>query len=159
MIGTIPSFSDPYITVTKSTNVDGLKITMDTVMPTTAQYYTLEAVVNYVSGKSQTINTNIVVLEDGSPIIQSTNQLLYGPINTAWTAQFGSAIGRNNLYKIDLMSITHDIDFSVSSGLGNFVTSVNDYLFKYLLNCEGITIDGCSNLEMTSNYISGNDKN
>jgi hypothetical protein len=70
--------------------------------------------------------------------------LLYSPINTAWTAQFGSTIGKNSLYKIDLLTITHEIDFSASPSLGSFVTSVNDYLFKYLVNCEGIIMDGCS---------------
>lgn len=159
MSDTVPSFSDQYITVEKSNNVDGFKITMDTVMPPTAQHYELEAVVNYISGKTQTVSTNIVVQEDGSPIVQSTNQQLYTPINTAWTAQFGSSIGKNNLYKVDLLAITHDIDFSTSPQLNNFVTSVNDYLFKYLENCEGIIIDGCTLLQMTDNYIAGENKN
>ena len=159
MSDTVPSFSDQYITVEKSNNVDGFKITMDTVMPSTAQHYELEAVINYISGKTQTVSANIVVQEDGSPIVQSTNQQLYTPINTAWTAQFGSSIGKNNLYKVDLLAITHDIDFSTSTQLNNFVTSVNDYLFKYLENCEGIIMDGCTLLQITDNYIAGENKN
>jgi hypothetical protein len=45
------------------------------------------------------------------------------------------------------MALTHEIDFSTSGAdLLNLVTYNNDYLFKYLMNCEGIILDGCTSL-------------
>lgn len=153
------SFTDPYITVRKSTNVDGMKITADSAIPSTAQYYTLVGRVLYSSGHTIDVTATLVIQDDSSIIVSSAKTSMYNPINAAWTAQFGSAIGKNSLYKIDLMALTHGIDFSTSGvDLPNFVTYNNDYLFKYLINCEGLILDGCTSLT-TETTISGNSVN
>lgn len=92
----------------------------------------------------------IVVQADTVAIVQSTKTTVYNPINAAWTTQFGSGIGRNNIYKIDLMALTQPIDFSSQGAdLLNLQTYNKSYLFKYLPNCRGIILDGCTAL--TSN--------
>lgn len=153
------NFIDPYITVRKSTNVDGMKIAADSAIPSTAQYYTLVGRVLYSSGHTIDVTATLVIQDDSSIIVSSAKTSMYNPINAAWTAQFGSAIGKNSLYKIDLMALTHEIDFSTSGvDLPNFVTYNNDYLFKYLINCEGLVLDGCTSLT-TETTISGNSVN
>ena len=43
------------------------------------------------------------------------------------------------------MILTQPIDFStVGADLPSMVTSNGSYLFRYLPNCEGINLDGCS---------------
>ena len=156
----LENFTDPYISITKSTSVDGIKITADAAMPLTMQLYTLQATATFTSGHQVVVNNTIVVQEDFDIIVSSAKTTMYNPINNAWTAQFGSAIGKNSLYKIDLMALTHEIDFSVSGAdLPNLVTYNNDYLFKYLINCEGIILDGCTSLQNTAESIAGTDKN
>jgi hypothetical protein len=122
--------------------------------------YTLQATVTFTSGNQVTVTNTIVIQEDFDIIVSSAKTTMYNPINNAWIAQFGSAIGKNSLYKIDLMVLTHEIDFSVSGAeLPNLVTYNNDYLFKYLINCEGIILDGCTSLQNTAESIAGTDKN
>ena len=137
-----------------------MKISADAAMPSTPQFYTLSARVLFTSGRTINITNTLVIQEDFDIIVSSAKTNMYNPINTAWTAQFGSAIGKNSLYKIDLMAITNEIDFSTQGiDLPNFVTYNNDYLFKYLLNCEGIIMDGCSVIENTNDNIVGSNKN
>lgn len=163
----LSNFSDPYIRVFKSTstitdaygNNDCMSIIADSAMPAEAKLYTLRAVVSYVSGAIRTVTTNIVIQDDQSAIVQAVKAQLYNPINTAWEAQFGSTFGSNNFYKVDLMALTHEIDFSTQgANLNNFVTYNNSYLFKYLPNCQGIIADGCTSIESTSESISDTDK-
>ena len=116
-------------------------------MPNTAQLYTLTATVLFTSSKTETITFTLVVQDDTTAIVSSSKTTMWNPISAAWTAQFGSAFAKNNMFKIDLMALTHEIDFSSSgSDLPNLVTYNNDYLFKYLVNCEGIILDGCTSL-------------
>lgn len=156
----IENFVDPYITVTKSTNVDGFKITADAAMPAEMQLYTLTAHIVFTSGRQATVTNNLIVQEDYDIIVSSTKTTMYNPINDAWIAEFGSGIGKNNLYKVDLAALHHEIDFSTQGAeLTNFVTYNNDYLFKYLINCEGIILDGCTSLELENQNITGSNKN
>lgn len=153
-------FVDPYISVSKSTSVDGIKISADSAIPETAQFYTLTADVLFTSGYQQTVSTTIVVQDDTSIIVPSSKPTLFNPLNATWESQFGSPIGKNNMYKVDLLAIHDTVDFSSQGAdLLNFVTYVNDYLFKYLINCEGIILDGCSVITNTSESIAGTDKN
>lgn len=155
----LDNFIDSYIKVTKSNTVDGIKITADTAIPSTPQLYNLQADVLFVSGRTIVVNTTIVIQEDSDIIVSSSKATMYNPINTAWTAQFGSPINKNSLYKVDLMALAHEIDFSTQGAdLLNLVTYNNDYLFKYLTNCEGIILDGCTQLQREDQTISGADK-
>lgn len=156
----LSNFVDPYIRVSKSTTVDGLKIIADSAIPSDPQLYTLRAIVSFVSGSQQTITATLVVQEDVEAIVQSVKTSMFNPLNTAWEAQFGAPIGKNSMYKVDLMALQHEVDFSTEgANLLNFVTSNNSYLFKYLTNCEGIIMDSCTAIENTANSITGTDKN
>jgi len=98
----------------------------------------------------------LVVQYDNDIIVSSAKVSMFNPINAAWEAQFGAPLGRNNMYKVDLMALRHSIDFtSYTSELPNFTTYNNDYLFKYLMNCEGIIMDGCTLI--TSNVTINSD--
>jgi hypothetical protein len=144
----------------KSTTTSGIKITVDSAMPEDPKFYTLTARAVFTSGYEQTSTINIVVQQDSDIIVPASKSSMFNPLNTTWETQFGSPIGKNNMYKVDLMAITDVVDFSASgSELPNFVTYNNDYLFKYLINCEGIIIDGCTSLQNTADAITGSDKN
>ena len=156
----VNTFTDPYLRVAKSTSVNGIKITEETTIPSDTHLYTLEADVCFNSNRHEIITVTLVVQSDVDAIVASSKTTMFNPLNATWTAQFGSAFGRNNMYKIDLMAITDVVDFSTSgSDLPNFVTYNNDYLFKYLVNCEGIIIDGCTSLQNTADAITGTNKN
>lgn len=143
----LEQFRDAYLTVRKSTTTDGIKITADAAIPATTQLYTLTAVVLFASGKTETIVNKLVVQDDMAGIVASAKPSLYNPLADAWYSQFGTAFSKNNFYKIDLMAITDNVDFSsYSSSVTNFITSVNDSVLNYLINCEGIIIDNCTTL-------------
>lgn len=145
------NFTDNYISLSKSNTVDGIKITVDGFIPEDAKLYKLTARTLFISGDTMTCSANIVVQNDTSAVVQSTKTTLYNPINTAWTAQFGSAIGKNSIYKVDLMALTQTIDFSSQgTDLLNFQTYNGSYLFKYLPNCQGLILDGCTTLTNTT---------
>jgi len=51
---------------------------------------------------------------------------MYSALNDAWTTQFGSALGKNNFYKVDLMALNTEVDFSsYASGLASLTTYDN----------------------------------
>ena len=144
------NFTDDYISLSKSTTTNGIKIVADGFVPEDAKFYRLTATALFASGDTIACTSTLVVQSDMSPIVQSTKTTMYNPINATWTAQFGSPIDRNNIYKIDLVAITNTIDFSSQGAdLLNLQTYNNSYLFKYLPNCQGIILDGCTTL--TSN--------
>jgi len=129
-------------------------------MPTNdaMEFYTVSAVTRFVSGKEITAAATIVVSDDVLSIVQS-NQVLYNPVNDTYTTQFGSPIGRNYIYKMDLYALNGTIDFTnYVSTLPNLVTANGSYLFKYLPNVTGIILDGFTSLTNTSNSIQDNDK-
>lgn len=151
---------DDYITASKS-NTNGIILSADTAMPSNDDLiiYKLEAEVLFKSGYKIQAYRNIILGDDSSPIIMSSS-LLYTPINNAYQIQYGTSIGRNNIYKIDLMSLEQLIDFSIlGEQLPSFATNNGSYLFKYLPNCEGINMDGCTAITNLNNNIQGTDKN
>ena len=151
---------DDYITVTSYNNKHGVRIHCDAAMPVddAMEFYTITAVTRFVSGREITATSIFIVSDDVLPIVQS-NQVLYNPINDAFTTQFGSSIGRNYIYKIDLYVLNGTIDFTnYVSTLPNLVTANGTYLFKYLPNVTGIILDGFTSLTNTSNSIQDNDK-
>ena len=155
----LSNFTDPYISISKSNNVDGIKITADSAIPTTTQLYTLQASILFTSSHTVSVTSILVVQDDTTAIVSSSKTSMFNPINDAWEAQFGSRFAKNNMFKVDLMALTHQIDFSGQGGdLPNFVTYNNDYLFKYLVNCQGIVIDNCTALQRTADAITGADK-
>ena len=122
------------------------------------KFYTISAVTRFVSGKEITASATLVVSDDVLSIVQS-NQVMYNPVNDAYTTQFGSPIGRNYIYKMDLYALNGTIDFTnYVSTLPNLVTANGSYLFKYLPNVTGIILDGFTSLTNTSNSIQDNDK-
>jgi hypothetical protein len=97
---------DDYLTV-RADKTSGLVISADTAMPNSDELllYKLDAEVLFTSGYKVSSSINIALGDDISPIVMSSS-MMYNPINTAYTSQHGSAIGRNNIYKIDLMTLT-----------------------------------------------------
>jgi hypothetical protein len=152
---------DDYITVSSYSDKAGVRISCDAAMPINdgMEFYTVTAVVRFLSGREITATSQLIVADDVLPIIQS-NQILYGPVNDSFTTQTGHAIGRNYIYKVDLLVLNGTIDFtSYVSQLPNLVTANGSYLFKYIPNVTGIILDGFTSLTNTSNSIQDNDKN
>lgn len=144
----LTGFYDDYVSLT-SANPNGVKVSADSAMPIddSLVYYTLTATVLFKSGITRTATANIIVSDDATAIVMSNQAVLFNAINTAWTTQYGSAIGRNNFFKVDLMSLTGTLDFSTAgANLSNLITANGSYLFKYLTNLTGLNLDGCTNI-------------
>ena len=110
----LESFQDPYIRISKSTSKNGIKIIADGAFPQSVKQYLLTASVLFASGYTMQCTKNILVQDDITAVVQSINTHMFDPINTAWQTQFGSAIGKNSLFKVDLFALTGTIDFSTS---------------------------------------------
>jgi hypothetical protein len=136
---------------------NGIRINADSAMPSGEDllYYKLTATILFKSGASRTTTSNIIVSDDSSPIVMSSQSFMYNVINTAWTTQYGSDIGRNNFYKVDLASLTGTLDFTpVKNDIANLLTANGSYLLRYLPNLTGLTLDDCDNITNVSNSIS-----
>ena len=151
----LTGFYDDYLTLTHG-SPNGIKINADSAMPTGDDllYYTLTATILFKSGVSRTATANIIVSDDSTAIVMSSQSVMFNVINAAWTAQYGSAIGRNNFFKVDLMSLTGTLDFSTAgSNLSNLLTANGSYLFRYLSNLTGLNLDGCTNITNVNSNI------
>ena len=156
----LTSFSDPYMKLAKSTTTNGIKITIDSAMPEDPKFYTLTAKAVFTSGYEQTSTINIVVQQDSDIIVPASKSSMFNPLNTTWETQFGSPIGKNSMYKVDLLAITGTIDFSpYASELPNLLTYINTSLLDYLPNCQGIILDGCTLVPSEVQSLVGSDKN
>lgn len=143
----LESFQDPYIRISKSTSKNGIKIIADGAFPQSVKQYLLTASVLFASGHTIQCTKNILIQDDITAVVQSINTHMFDPINTAWQTQFGSTIGKNSLFKVDLFALTGTIDFSTSgANLQSLQTYNGSYLFKYLPNCQGLILDGCTAL-------------
>jgi hypothetical protein len=144
----------------KSTTTSGIKITVDSAMPEDPKFYILTAKAVFTSGYEQTSTINIVVQQDSDIIVPASKSSMFNPLNTTWETQFGSPIGKNNMYKIDLLAITDTVDFSpYASELPNLLTYINTSLLDYLPNCQGIILDGCTLVPSEVQSLVGSDKN
>lgn len=151
----INAFYDNYIIVRKATT-NGIKITADAAMPANDAIfiYDVQATIRFKSGVERTATVAVVVTDDIDSIVMSNQSILYNCINEAWTTQYGSAIGRNSFYKVDLLSMTGTIDFSTAgSNLTSLLTANGSYLFKYLPNLTGLNLDGCTVLTSANSNI------
>lgn len=151
----LTEFYDDYLTLTNG-SPNGVRINADSAMPVgdVLLKYTLTATVLFKSGVSKTATANIIVSDDSTAIVMSSQSVMFNVINTAWTTQYGSAIGRNNFFKVDLMSLTGTLDFSTAgANLSNLLTANGSYLFRYLPNLTGLNLDGCTNITNVNNSI------
>ena len=156
----LQEFRDDYITLSKG-SPSGIKVDADSAMPINDEivYYRLDANVLFKSGLIKTATVNILVSDDTLAIVTSSQSAMYDTISAAWTSQFGEAIGKNTLYKVDLLCLNGTLDFSSrAQNLSNLVTANGSYLFKYIPNVTGININGCSQLTVTNQNIMGIDK-
>lgn len=155
----LQEFNDDNIAVTKA-NTDGIKISTKGALPEEdVLIYDIEAYIRFISGYTATATASIIVTQDNAAIVMSNQSYMYNTINAAWTTQYGSAIGRNSFYKVDLLSMTGTIDFSsAGSNLQSIVTANGSYLLKYLPNITGLNFDGCTALTSTNNSIVGSNK-
>lgn len=149
---------DDYLTLGAGAT-KGVRISADSVLSEDLVIYDISADVLFRSGKKITVSSIISACDDTVPVVMSSQTAMYDVINNSWTQQFGSAIGRNNLYKTDLFILSGTLDFSTQGvNLPNLVTADGSYLFKYLHNVTGINLDGCTNITQTNNNIQGSDK-
>lgn len=150
---------DDYLTLSAGTN-KGIQIRTESQLQEDLVIYDLSAEVLFKSGKRVNINSIVAAGDDASAVVMSYQSAMYTSINNAWITQFGSSIGRNNIYKLDLFMMTGTIDFSSqASELLNLVTVNGSYLFRYLSNITGIILDGCTNITQTNDSIAGENKN
>lgn len=155
----ITSWADNYLVLQKGAN-GGLKIRSDAAVPQddSVYYYTLTATVRYKSGEEDTASCTVLVMDDLSRIINSTQGQIYTVIDNAWAAQYGSVSGKNSFYRTDLLTLTGELDFSQYTSISNLITANRSYLFKYIPNITSIILDGCSSISMTSDDIVDTDK-
>jgi hypothetical protein len=149
---------DDYLTLSPG-SVQGIKISTDSAVPSELEIYDVHADILFKSGKRMTANSVIAVGDDATPVVMSSQATMYNILNASWTAEFGTPIGRNSLYKIDLFIMSGTIDFSTQAqNLPNLVTANGTYLLKYLRNITGLIFDGCIGITQTNNSIEGEDK-
>ena len=151
----LTGFYDDYLTLTHG-SPNGIRINADSAMPTSDDllYYTLTATVLFKSGLSRTATANIIVSDDSTAIVMSSQSVMFNVINAAWTTQYGESIGRNNFFKLDLMSMTGTLDFSTAgASISNLLTANGSYLLKYLPNLTGLNLDGCTNITNVNSSI------
>ncbi len=151
----LTEFYDNYISLIHG-NPNGVRINADSAMPNddSMKYYTLTADVLFKSGVTRSATANIIVSDDVSPIVMSSQSVMFNALNAAWTTQYGSAIGRNNFFKVDLVSMTGTIDFSsAGANLTNLLTANGSFLFNYLVNLTGLNMDGCTAITNAYNNI------
>ena len=149
---------DDYLTLGAG-ETKGMRISADSALSNDLVIYDLNADVLFRSGKKITVSSIIAAGDDTTPIVMSSQSAMYTSINNSWIQQFGSSIGRNSIYKLDLFMLNGTIDFSAQgANLPNLVTANGSYLFKYLDNITGINLNGCINITQTNNSIQGEDK-
>lgn len=151
----LAEFYDDYINIVRG-NPSGIRINADSAMPNddSLKYYTLQADILFKSGATRSATAKIIISDDATPIVMSSQSIMFDTIDNSWTTQYGSAIGRNNIFKLDLMSLTGTLDFSsYGANLANLLTANGSYLFKYLTNITGINLDGCTSIANSSNDI------
>ena len=149
---------DDYLTLSPG-SVQGIKISTDSAVPNELEIYDVHADILFKSGTRMTANSVIAVGDDATPVVMSSQATMYNILNASWTTEFGTPIGRNNLYKIDLFIMSGTIDFSTQAqNLPNLVTANGTYLLKYLRNITGLIFDGCVGITQTNNSIEGEDK-
>lgn len=156
----LQAFADDDNVIIAKSNTEGIKISTKGQLPDEdIVIYDIEAQMRFISGRTFTVTSSVVVTQDNSAIVMSNQSYMYNAINAAWTTQYGAAIGRNSFYKVDLLSMTGTIDFSsAGANLQSIVTANGSYLLKYLPNLTGLNFDGCTALTSTNNSITGVDK-
>ena len=151
----INAFADNYITVRKA-STGGIRLNADAAMPANDEVYIydIQATVRFKSSVERIATAAVVVADDIDSIVMSNQSIMYNCINAAWVVQYGSNIGRNSFYKVDLLSMNGTIDFSTAgSSLTSLLTANGSYLFKYLPNLTGLNLDGCSTLTSANSNI------
>ena len=148
----LQNFYDDYISIRKG-NTGGIRISADAALPANDELLIYDIVANilFKSSASRTATASIIVSDDATPIVMSNQSYLYNALNNAWTIQYGTVLGRNNFYKVDLYSMTGTIDFhTAGANLQSLGTANGAYLFKYMPNITGIILDGCT--EITNSF-------
>ena len=138
-----------YITVSKNTKKKGLHITCDSGTPQddTIITYNVAATMQFKSGKTQTVNHVLLVMQDPEVVTNLQDHLFYA-LKNRWYAKYGEDIGRNKFYRSDLFTLDGTLTFSTD------ITSVRSAvgthsLFEYLPAIEGLNFSGCSSLLST----------
>ena len=108
--------------------------------------YPIQVSVRFNSNKVVTITHNVLIMDDSRSIVSSIQVPLYNAINNRWIEQYGQAIGKNLIYRTDLLALNGTVTFKSTqqNPLTNLVTaSTNTTLLKYLPNVTGLVFDDC----------------
>lgn len=119
--------------------------------------YQLEAIVK-VGGTEIHRYINLLLVDDNIPVLFASQSDLFAVVSNKYATDYGLAGAYFDFYKSHLLSLTGTIDFSSHPSIPSLITDTNQSIFKYLYNITGIIMDGCTNIGLTNNSISGSDK-
>lgn len=129
------------------------------IMPKEIAYYTLEATVSFLSGKTMQVSEQFGVIDDQNVIVANDSSLLYQVVQASYKKQFGTTLASGLFYKTDLYSMKY-FDSTLDSGAYKAISSLktqdNKSIFKYLRACTEVVMDGCTQLTSENESIDDN---
>ena len=106
--------------------------------------YTITAVIEFLSNKRMTATRKILVMNDSTAVVISTQKNLYAAFQNSWQSQFGEQLTRS-LYRTDLLSMTGTITFNTN--VENIIAYSGPVsILKYLPNITGLIFDNNTNI-------------
>ena len=104
---------------------------------------------------------NIILYDDASILLDQANsssRMLFNILNDKYNELYGVSVG-SYFYKSTLMSIHGELDFSSEPTIQNLLTNTSESVFLYLENLTSLKFNGCTNLVMYDQFITGQNKN
>ena len=121
--------------------------------------YNLQMRAMYKSGRVDTTECSVSVIDDSDIILNQQDGYLYDTINSRYRALYGTSPENYRYYKSDLARITGTLTFSSSSNSFTTLRGRNGQsILKYLYNVSELRFSSCSYLLSTDNDIIGEDK-
>ena len=126
------------------------------------EYYTIKATITFASNRQIIVTKQLVVMQDLSPIINSINTFVYGVLANSWNTEYGTQLP-TSVYKVHLLSLHGELNFSGEINnvvMGSSLATLNNKtLLKYVPNITSLIFDGCTQLTITSQYVSEDNGN
>lgn len=146
------------ITVAKNSRKKALHISCESGIPQddTILVYTVTALIQFKSGKTQTVTYQIYVMDDAE-VVTSIQQALYTSLNNRWYAKYGEYIGRTRFYRSDLLALDGTVTFETT--LTSIRSSNGSTILNYLPAIEGLNFSDCTSLTSTYTPSGGTAQN
>lgn len=146
------------ITVAKNSRKKGLHISCEGGIPQddTILVYTVSGLIQFKSGKTQTVTYQIFVMDDAE-IVTSIQSSLFSALNNRWYAKYGDYVGRSRFYRSDLLTLDGALVFD--STLTSIRSANGKSLLEYLPAITELNFSGCSSLESTYTPSGGTAQN